>query len=41
MGPWTHEGIVHELPRFPGRSKGWVALEILDTLDPDAPIGIH
>lgn len=34
------EGIVHELPEFPGRSKGWVALEILRTLDPNARIGI-
>ena len=34
------EGIVHELPGFPGRSKGWVAREILMTLDPSARIGV-
>ena len=34
------EGIVHELPHFSGRSKGWVAREILMALDPSARIGV-
>ena len=33
------DGIVDELPRFRGRSKGWVAREILMVLDPSARIG--
>ena len=33
------EGIVQELPGFPGRSKGWVATETFKTLDPSARIG--
>ena len=34
------EGIVHELPHFSGRSKGWMAREILMALDPNARIGV-
>ena len=33
-----NEGIVHELHQFPGRSKGWMAREILRALDPSAHI---
>lgn len=34
------EGIVHELPQFRGRSKGWVALEVLKALDPTAHMAV-
>lgn len=35
------EGILDELSGFPGRSKGWVAMEVLRTLDPSVRIGTY
>ena len=35
------ENILHELSEFPGRSKGWVALEVLQALDPSAHIAVQ
>ena len=34
------ENIVGEISEFPGRSKGWVALEILKALDPTAQLAV-